>query len=700
VSGPSRLISRLRVVFQARARALSPVSLALVPPIIILLAALTHGPKAQNADTPPRFRASTAAVQLDVVVRDRSGNHVATLDKDDFSVTEDNVPQRIIFFARVDADSPRPNEPPLSEQPTDPGVASEFSSPRQSVVALVFHQLSHGPRASAARAATVMLDELPSDEYVGIFVVDVTMKQVVPFTRNTAALKEGLRRALMRPAVQSGDSSLAESAGSPAQGRLGPGATEAEAVRQRMEQGLRQMFKSQRAIVDSLSFDEITRQLARFPGRKTVVLFSEGLAVTPRLEGVVDRAWAQNVTFYAIDATGLSAGGRHSVPVRELSGDELTSSSIGSSESRGAHAFLERDPTLGLRPLAEVTGGTYVADTNDLSRALRQVNADRRSTYYMVGYSSSNPALDNTERHIEVRVRRPGLSVRARTGYVAALPDSEIRPDYEQPVLAALREEPPPHAFPFRVRVFNTPMPGRPGLASVLVEVSNSVLDFVPDLITKKYAGQMAILTRILSGSRVLASQSELIRMTGDLTRLDSLRKRNVLYFRAADLPPGVHQLEAAVHDGISQRSSVERYTVEVPPVTVPLIGDLLILDHVEPAKLSREKTAVNPLAWRKLLLFPSFGEPFARGTKTIKWAVSMVLAKMVKPSAMLVLLAGDRAIARVPLFLVNAQDDGRLVTIGEFPIGTLPSGRYALQLRVDVGERSQIRSAVFVISE
>ena len=52
----------------------------------------------------------------------------------------------------------------------------------------------------------------------------------------------------------------------------------------------------------------LSSMLARFPGRKSVILFSEGLAVSPRMDGVLSQAQDENVTFYTLDATGLGAG--------------------------------------------------------------------------------------------------------------------------------------------------------------------------------------------------------------------------------------------------------------------------------------------------------------------------------------------------------------------------------------------------------
>jgi hypothetical protein len=72
-----------------------------------------------------------------------------------------------------------------------------------------------------------------------------------------------------------------------------------------------------------------------------------------------------------------------------------------------------------LRTLADNTDGRPVVDTNDLDHGMRRI-VDDLSSYYLLGYYSSNPRLDGTFRRITVRVKRPGVTVRARRGYRAA----------------------------------------------------------------------------------------------------------------------------------------------------------------------------------------------------------------------------------------------------------------------------------------
>src|SRR5262249_30913804 len=78
-----------------------------------------------------------------------------------------------------------------------------------------------------------------------------------------------------------------------------------------------------------------------------------------------------------------------------------------------------------LRTLAEATDGVAVVDTNALSRGLRRIVNDL-SSYYLLGYYSGGK-LDGKFHSITVRVKRPGVQVRARRGYLAATPEEVSR---------------------------------------------------------------------------------------------------------------------------------------------------------------------------------------------------------------------------------------------------------------------------------
>src|SRR5207245_8073135 len=82
----------------------------------------------------------------------------------------------------------------------------------------------------------------------------------------------------------------------------------------------------------------------------------------------------------------------------------------------GIHAIVGRTDLL--RTLAENTDGVAVVDTNDLASGLKRVVSDL-SSYYLLGYYSANAKLDGRFHAIKVRVKRPGVQVRARRGYFA-----------------------------------------------------------------------------------------------------------------------------------------------------------------------------------------------------------------------------------------------------------------------------------------
>jgi VWFA-related protein len=73
-----------------------------------------------------------------------------------------------------------------------------------------------------------------------------------------------------------------------------------------------------------------------------------------------------------------------------------------------------------LRTLADATDGLAIVNSNDLAGGLRRVVTDL-SSYYLIGYYSSGK-LDGRFHSITVRVKQPGIKVRARRGYLAATP--------------------------------------------------------------------------------------------------------------------------------------------------------------------------------------------------------------------------------------------------------------------------------------
>jgi VWFA-related protein len=123
-----------------------------------------------------------------------------------------------------------------------------------------------------------------------------------------------------------------------------------------------------------------------------------------RVREITERANRGNVTFYPVYARGLAANDAPIGPDRPPS-----------PEQDRANLATRQDT---LRQLAIETDGLAVIGSNDIDRGMQRILADL-SSYYLLGYYSTNTKLDGRFRNITVRVNRPGVQVRARRGYRA-----------------------------------------------------------------------------------------------------------------------------------------------------------------------------------------------------------------------------------------------------------------------------------------
>ena len=134
-------------------------------------------------------------------------------------------------------------------------------------------------------------------------------------------------------------------------------------------------------------------------------MYLAGIDDEDYLRRLTEEANRNNTSFYPVDPRGL----------------EVFDTDIGAKAQVSLtvdRARLQRRLD-GLRTLADATDGMAVLDTNDLEKGMHRV-ADDLTSYYLLGYYSTNSKLDGQYRKITVKVKRPGVDVRARPGYRAA----------------------------------------------------------------------------------------------------------------------------------------------------------------------------------------------------------------------------------------------------------------------------------------
>ena len=128
-----------------------------------------------------------------------------------------------------------------------------------------------------------------------------------------------------------------------------------------------------------------------------------------RFRRLYQAANANNVSFHTIDVGGLRTGAT-------------------TAESRDPRRTRITGNTVVLQELAENTDGLWAANQNDIGVGLRRI-VDRTSSYYLLGYASTNTATDGRFRKIEVRVDERGIDVTARRGYFGVSSDMQERAD-------------------------------------------------------------------------------------------------------------------------------------------------------------------------------------------------------------------------------------------------------------------------------
>jgi VWFA-related protein len=121
-------------------------------------------------------------------------------------------------------------------------------------------------------------------------------------------------------------------------------------------------------------------------------------------QNLLYRANRANISFYTLDPRGLTAF------------DEDLSSKRALKVIDDQARLDERRETL--YNMASATDGMALVNTNNLDAALNRMLVDVGS-YYLLGYYSTNTKLDGRFRKLTVRVKRPGVDVRARPGYLA-----------------------------------------------------------------------------------------------------------------------------------------------------------------------------------------------------------------------------------------------------------------------------------------
>lgn len=367
-------------------------------------------------------------------------------------------------------------------------------------------------------------------------------------------------------------------------------------------------------------------------------------------------------------------------------------------------SVLREDPAAALGSLSQHTGGFLINNTNDLSGGFRRIDQDRRF-HYLLTYTPSNQEFDGRHRRLEVKVKRRGVQVRARSGYLAVRhpvggSTAAVEPvlSYEAPALALLDKPPLPRELPIRSAAHAFPDATRSGLTSIAVAVPASALTFEPADEGSRQA-EFTIVARVRNAAGEIVHKSS--QPYGLSLRADaslSATRDDVLFYRAPELAPGEYTLEAIVYDARSQKAGarVIRFAVPEMPKDSLQLGALLLVRRSEPLR-SDEDGVDHPLRYDQLLLVPNMGEPLSRSAdKVVSFYAAALLpedAPLPEAELELALRGQAAALTRLPLERAYPDAHGRVQFVGKLPLESIPAGEYELRLALTCGDQKEARS-------
>ncbi|MGH9799897.1 MAG: VWA domain-containing protein, partial [Blastocatellia bacterium] len=397
-----------------------------------------QAPPTKSADTPPAtpqdpesvVRISTQLVQIDAVVTDRKGAHVEDLTEDDFELMVDGKKQSLNHFKLMKIEAAKKPEVEIAKGSkalvAPAGMPSKELAPEEvrRTIAFVVDDLGLSFQSTYfAREAIkkFVREQMQEGDLVGIIRTGRGLGMLQQFTSDKRILNTAVDRLSWNPLSRD---MMPNFGGNDPNDQRTAEAKEAEA---RFEDFRETVFSV--GTLGSLNF--VIRGLRELPGRKMVILISDGFKLFGRerdntqvldnLRRLTDLANRSSVVVYSIDAKGLLT----------LQPDASTGG-VPRPEDFSRVAQENFDSQEGLTYIARETGGVAFLNNNDINLGIRKSLEDSQS-YYLLGFDPEDEKFDRKYHTIKLKVTRPGLRVRTRAGFLG-IADRERR--RELPTLA------------------------------------------------------------------------------------------------------------------------------------------------------------------------------------------------------------------------------------------------------------------------
>ena len=582
---------------------------------------------AQAAQTPPSppsvtFQTEVNYVDVDTIVTDQQGNFVTGLTKNDFDLLEDGKPQKIDTFSLVEIPLERPERFLLMNKPVTTDVKTNRQPFAGRVYVIVLDDIDISPMRSpqVKRAAHEFVERyFGANDMAAVVYTSGRTDAAQEFTGDSRLLLAAIDKFMGRRFRSSvldeidrryqnmllTDGTTESTDNNTNDGSNNNNNNDNALANARTSMAPEDIERTFRATGVLTTLKNLSEFLASVRGRrKAMEIFSEGIDYpindvfgigtdTVILRGVQDAITAAaraNVNFFTIDPRGLVG---MSTDYMELSGSAMATMEASNSDPKTAfnsrQAFLDemRVSQDSLRTLADETGGFAAVNKNSFASTFDRI-VQANSRYYVMGYYPPTHPRDGRFHKIQVRVKRPGLTVVARKGYASPrgkTPDEKRRDDEVKRAADAKKGGADNTSAPLR-EALNSPMQ-QSGLTlavqaapfkgattkdasiALAIEIDGGRLHFTPQSNNTQFTDKLEL---SFYGINEQAKAQPGVRSEVDLTLKPETYQRVTLVGLRMNpritLPPGRYQLRVGVRETGAGLFGTVFYDLQVPDFT------------------------------------------------------------------------------------------------------------------------------------
>jgi VWFA-related protein len=580
------------------------------------------------AVTPPEvvFSVTTTRVQVDAVVTDSKGHYVTDLTADDFGIYLDGKQQKITNFSYVSVSlhapllskserkaTPKPS-PMLPPAPSTPARQEDV---RRTIVLMVDDLgISFEDMAYVRNSLRKFIEQqMQPGDLVAICRTGAGSGAVQQFTMDKRILfsvADGLR---WNPNGRAGVnffepygkySNLAQQIGAPGAGNQGSGIPDRLDVNYNVQRNTNFTLGTLGAI------RYFVGALREMPGRKSIVLFSDGLQLFTPGEGPVmhsgmdsvqnnennadiqealhkllDGANRAGTVIYTVHTAGLQAFQPDAQDRVDLTGmnqqqvmdtlHQITGIGLPGRGHIGGRDLQFNSSQQGLAYLALETGGIAYQNGNDFNYGLDKVLQDQ-SGYYLIGFKPPSDTFEEKHgarsyHHVAVKVTRPGLHVRSRSGFFGET-DDETSPKYKTPLeqmRAAMLSPFRSSDVRLRLTALYAEVPKRGAVVRNLLHIDAQDLTFQTVLDSTTHTADSSAQVEIVAvatsmGYLPVSAVAQSYKVQASADRLQEALKEGVVY--TLDVPvkkPGAYQIQVAVRDTVTGKVGSASQFLEIP---------------------------------------------------------------------------------------------------------------------------------------